>query len=378
MMSALSTVLLGHGALARTVVVVGAMPLGVWGAYRLVRTLTACAVAGGRGRRRVRRQPGRARRDRARRARSARLLRARAVRVPRARTRELDARTTEATGVAGRGRRWRGPRCTSVARSSACWVRSSGSVWPPAILLAVVIAVVFVVSIPLAGATARSCARPRWRCLGTVVSVLLLAAVVVVADRRRRVDVGPARRARRCRSATSLRFDVGSGPLGLVHARPPRRPRRCRSSIASGPRLVWATRAWVLTLASFALAWVPTRISATAPVPAPDGRAGAGRVGRGVRGRPRRERAARRHAPLALRVAPGVGGGRRGRARAAVARVRGRHRVGALGAPEHRLADLRLVDERRPEPGRLPRAVARRSRAAAGRRQGRSTASGSD
>jgi hypothetical protein len=41
--------------------------------------------------------------------------------------------------------------------------------------------------------------------------------------------------------------------------------------IASGPRLVWATRAWVLTLASFALAWLPTRISVTAPVPAPAG-----------------------------------------------------------------------------------------------------------
>ena len=40
MMSVLSTVLLGHGALARTVVVVGALPLGVWGTYRLVRTLT--------------------------------------------------------------------------------------------------------------------------------------------------------------------------------------------------------------------------------------------------------------------------------------------------------------------------------------------------
>jgi len=41
--------------------------------------------------------------------------------------------------------------------------------------------------------------------------------------------------------------------------------------IASGARLLWATRAWVLILASFALAWVPTRISATAPIPAPAG-----------------------------------------------------------------------------------------------------------
>ena len=43
-MAALSTVLLGHGALARTVVVAGALPLGAWGAYRLVRTLTGASL----------------------------------------------------------------------------------------------------------------------------------------------------------------------------------------------------------------------------------------------------------------------------------------------------------------------------------------------
>ena len=44
MMSALSTALLGHVSLARTVVVVGAIPLGAWGTYRLVRTLSLATL----------------------------------------------------------------------------------------------------------------------------------------------------------------------------------------------------------------------------------------------------------------------------------------------------------------------------------------------
>src|SRR5262245_47851680 len=46
LMAALSTVLLGHGGLARSLVVGGALPLGAWGAYRLVRSLSASTLAG--------------------------------------------------------------------------------------------------------------------------------------------------------------------------------------------------------------------------------------------------------------------------------------------------------------------------------------------
>ena len=67
-----------------------------------------------------------------------------------------------------------------------------------------------------------------------------------------------------------IRFDVGPARAGwftiglIVIAVVP-------LVIASGSQLVWATRAWILTLASFALAWLPGRISATAAVPAPEG-----------------------------------------------------------------------------------------------------------
>src|SRR5262249_22322441 len=44
LMSGLSTALLGHEGMARTVVVVGALPLATWGVYRLVRGLTSAPL----------------------------------------------------------------------------------------------------------------------------------------------------------------------------------------------------------------------------------------------------------------------------------------------------------------------------------------------
>ncbi len=41
--------------------------------------------------------------------------------------------------------------------------------------------------------------------------------------------------------------------------------------LATGPRLVWATRAWVLALVSFAFVWVPSRFFPDAPMPAVEG-----------------------------------------------------------------------------------------------------------
>ncbi len=70
--------------------------------------------------------------------------------------------------------------------------------------------------------------------------------------------------------ADALRFDAGPASSGwytlglIVVALIP-------LVIATGARMVWATRAWMLVLCSFVLAWLPGRISATAPVPAPSG-----------------------------------------------------------------------------------------------------------
>ena len=84
LMALLSTVLLGDSDLGRTLVVAGALPLGAFGAYRLVRPLAGtaaparCRVGG------VCDQSDRAQRDRGRAARPARVLRIGAVRDERA------------------------------------------------------------------------------------------------------------------------------------------------------------------------------------------------------------------------------------------------------------------------------------------------------
>src|SRR5260221_1238076 len=44
MMAALTTATIGHAGLARTIVVAGAIPFGMWGAFRLGRTLTGSSL----------------------------------------------------------------------------------------------------------------------------------------------------------------------------------------------------------------------------------------------------------------------------------------------------------------------------------------------
>ena len=108
--------------------------------------------------------------------------------------------------------------------------------------------------------------------------------------------------------ADVLHFDIGPAPRagsrsGIVAAVVP-------LVIASGPRLVWATRAWVLALVSFALAWLPDADLGDRDGARARRRARPGRDRSRVRGRARRARRARRHAALPLRVAAGVGGRR--------------------------------------------------------------------
>ncbi len=269
MMAALSSVLVGHGALARTVVVVGAMPLGVWGAYRLVRTLTVSLFAAVVGAAAYAANP--VGRDAIARgdlgplvcyALAPFVLHA-LVRAGSNRTSDDPAEPAPATTPAT----WRGP--THAVLVVGLLGAVAGSVWPPAILLAVMFALVLVVSVPFTGAGRAMLRMAACAFMGAVLSVVLLtpwAGSLIGAD--------AATLGLRARTPLSLgdllRFDVGparSGwfTLGLIVAA------AVPLLIASGPRLVWATRAWILILASFALAWLPTRISPGAPVAAPEG-----------------------------------------------------------------------------------------------------------
>ena len=220
MMSALSTVLLGHVSLARTVVVVGAIPFGAWGTYRLVRTLTARDAARGRRRDRVRRRT----RSRATPSRAASWARSCASRS----RRSCSTRWCASREPIGRRR----PPTASAAGAPA--LRTivvvgmlggvAGAVWPPAILLAVLIAVgvrgLAAVRVGRLGHPADRGSRAARRGREPVAA----RAVGRVAHRCRRGDA----RAARARAVVVLRrHPLRRRPRarGLVHARPARRGR---------------------------------------------------------------------------------------------------------------------------------------------------------
>ena len=362
MMTVLSTVLLGHVSLARTVVVVGALPVGAWGAYRLVRTLTASQLSAAVTATAYLANP--VGRDAIAHGEVGPLVCfALAPYVFHALVRATAKREDDGPDDA---RGWRAALRTIVVVGMLGAV--VGSIWPPAILLAAFFAVALVVALPFAWRDWAVLRTAGLALLGVGASLLLLAPWVVSLLGADAATLGLQVRAPLSFS-DMIRFDVGPAPAGwftlglLVAALVP-------LVIASGPALVWASRMWIVTLASFALAWVPTRLSATAPVPVPSG--------------------VLVPAALGLAVAAGLGvsalladmrtsgfGWRQVSAvacviglRSAAARVRGRHGIGPLAAAEHRLADLGRVDARSAEPGGLSRVVARRPVRAAGRREG--------
>ena len=268
LMSVLSTVLFGHGALARTLVVAGSLPLGAWGAYRLVRVLTGAPLPAVVTATAYAANPvGRAAIGRG--DLGPLVCYALAPLIILAIVRAMEpAGVSWPGGAAGtRATTWR----TSIRAIVVVGLLGAiaGSVWPPAILFAVLVAVVLAISALFAWSDLRILRGAALALAGSIVGILLLSPwswSLIGADAE---TLGL--RARPALSiAEALRFDVGparSGwiTLGLVVAA------AVPLVIASGPRLWWATRAWLLALASFALVWAPTRISATAAVPAPEG-----------------------------------------------------------------------------------------------------------
>ena len=208
--------------------------------------------ARGRGGGRVRDQPDRAQRDRGGAARSARLLRARAVRAA--------ARSCAPAGATPIG----ATRVHATADRRRCSLLVAAAVWPPALLLASVhrrrvrarrcrsSVVARTVGAHRRSSAARQRSAPR----------SLLVPVVgrrSSAPTRRRSALLPraAARPRRRRSrSTPARPAPGSAPSGCSSRR------CCRSSVATGERLAWAGRAWML-----AAAVVRVRVAAEPPRP---------------------------------------------------------------------------------------------------------------
>lgn len=266
MMAVLSTVTLGHSELARTIVVAGALPFGMWGAFRLARTLTPASLPAVVTAVAYSANPV-ARNAVAHGNLGPLVCYALAPFLLHALARAIPDPSGDLSASRSRRSSWRGPVHTVVAVGLIAGV--AGAFWPPAILLTVFLAAVFVISVPLAGTVREGTRAAALAVGGGVIGVVLLAPWSLSLIGADAATMG-LRVATPMTAGDVLRFDLGPARAGwftlglLVAAVVP-------LLFATGSRFAWATRAWILALASFALAWLPTRISPTLPVPAADG-----------------------------------------------------------------------------------------------------------
>lgn len=257
--SVLGTIALGATGLARTVIVVGALPLGVFGAWRLARRITGpgsaavvAALAYG-----INPLPRNA-------LASGRF----GALVVYALAPFIVANLLRAAGYLEDtpSRRW-----WRAMVATGALVALSTAAWPPAILLPIVLAGALTLAQPIArGAGAL---RSLWRAaaVATGIGLVLLLPWPLVYLRAgdRLAALGFAFRLDYDFS-DMLRFQTGPNGAGLsgwIIAG----AALLVLVLASGPRLVWATRAWVLALVSFAFVWVPSRFFSDVPLPAVEG-----------------------------------------------------------------------------------------------------------
>jgi GT2 family glycosyltransferase len=272
LMAAAGTVLFGHTGLARSLVIGGALPLGAFGAYRLVRPFAASSLPG------IAAAAAYAANPIARNAvfqgelgplmcfALAPYVLGAFVRVTndttRAATRAADAAVAAGTDSTRRHR-------IHVVCSVALLVAIVGSLWPPALLLAPAIAVAICIALPFTGGARQAGLAMTSAVVASVVSALLLAPWSFSLFGADAATFGAQPRAS-LSFATVLRFQTaragaGIAPWGILAAAV------VPLAIATGPRLRWAMRAWVLAAISFAIAWLPGRLSAGATSLAPDG-----------------------------------------------------------------------------------------------------------
>jgi GT2 family glycosyltransferase len=260
MMTVAGAVLLGHTALARTLFVVGAVPLGALGVYRALRPASLSplpAIAGlvayvanplprnllGAG------QLGPL------------VLYALAPFV----VSGLADAVGDAWTVPDPVPQWNWRRIGVVAALTAIVT----AFWPPALLLALLVGAVTVIGAPLLGDLASAVRIAAVAAVSTVGALALLVPWPVALFHADGPSLGLLPRAPLSLSDV-LRFHTGSSGAGLlpwgllVAAALP-------LITANGNRLVWAGRAWLLAAASFALAWLPGRFAPSLPVPVAGG-----------------------------------------------------------------------------------------------------------
>jgi len=259
-MAVASAALLDHPGLAQSLVIGGALPLGAFGAYRLLRPFASSALPG------------------------------------------IAAAAAYAANPIVRNAIWRGELgplvCFALApfllgafvritvdvpdrpagsrrtelhalATVALLTAAAGSVWPAALLLGPAIGIACCLAAPFVGDTRRAVTALVAAAIASVAAALLLAPwsySLVGADA---ATLGAQPRAS-LSFAAIFHFDTGHATAGIASwgivaaAFVP-------LLIARGPRLAWATRAWILAVISFAVAWLPGRLTAGATVLAPEG-----------------------------------------------------------------------------------------------------------
>lgn len=262
LMAALSAVLFDHPGLAQSLVVGGALALGALGAFQLLRPFASSSLPGIAAAAAYAANPI---------ARNAiwhgelgpLVCFALAPFILGAfmRATSIDASDTRA----GTPRR----RRVHVLCTAALLVAVAGAVWPPALLLAPAIAIAFCLSLPFVGDV-----RDAGVALGTALVATIGGAVLLAPWSLSLFGADAATFGAQPRSSLSFasilqfhtgRAGAGFAPWGIVAAAV------VPLAIATGPRLAWATRAWVLAAMSFALAWLPSRLWAGATLLSPDG-----------------------------------------------------------------------------------------------------------
>ena len=255
LIAGLRVVLLGHGDLARSLVVGGALPLGAFGAYRLVRPFASSALPG------------------------------------------VCAAVAYAANPIVRNAIWQGElgpllcfaiapfvlsafvRATADRASARVRVHAvltigllgtvAGAVWPPAIFFAAVVAVACTLAWPFVGDGA---AAVRALAVGAAGSALAAALLVPWSLTLIGADAGTwSAQPRASLSLASLlhfhtgRAGAGLAPWGILAAA------LVPLAIATEERFAWAARSWALAVLSFAVAWLPGRLDAGRALLPPDG-----------------------------------------------------------------------------------------------------------
>jgi GT2 family glycosyltransferase len=255
LMAVLNTVLLGHAGLARSLVVGGALAVGTWGVYRVLRPLTRSALPAVTGAV----------------AYAANPIARNAIFHGEIGPLVCFALAPFVLGVFVRLFDEERPRPSFLhaTLTIALLLAIGASVWPPAILFAALLAISFCLAAPFAhdrGIATRSVVIAVG---GTGIAVLLCTPWVWSL-----LGSDAATRGAQPRAALTLldvlHFDTGSAGAGIASwgivaaAVVP-------LLIAHGPRLAWATRAWMLAIAAYAAAWLPARISPGSAVLSPNG-----------------------------------------------------------------------------------------------------------